>query len=197
MEGKGREGAGSGLTLLPQTSRTTLVESPNFGRRCDGRALADVQRSKSLVKVGCRGLAEREAPMPWLSHASSHLMFLQCFCGTLTLLSGIKYHSSCAYSYQGTQIPLQQGCTRVCSWILLLLWQKLLWSMNIETISKRLAVARMQTQKFPGGSCRQLGSPSMQAIGCPCVWGDHHRQHNLIPSHHTPPCTPWALSQQN
>lgn len=60
MVGKGWEGkeADSGFIPLPQTSCRILAESPNFGRRCDGRALAELQRSQLLVRVGCRGLAD-------------------------------------------------------------------------------------------------------------------------------------------
>lgn len=50
--GEGKEG-GAGLTPSPQASCMILVESLNFSRRWDGRALAEAQRSKSPVKVGC------------------------------------------------------------------------------------------------------------------------------------------------
>lgn len=93
MVRKGGEEKGSGPTPLPQTSCMILVESLNFGRRWDGRALAEVQRSKFPVKVGCTGLVDHEARVPWLSHASSHLLPLKCLCGAVTLLSGKKYRS--------------------------------------------------------------------------------------------------------
>lgn len=90
-------------------------------------------------------------------HASSHLMLLNSICGTL--LSRKKYHSSRDYSHQ---IPLQWRCTRVWRWVLLLLWQKLLWSMNIETLSRRLAAARMQSLKFSEGAADSWALPPRQ-----------------------------------
>ena len=99
-EGEGKEG-GSGLTPLPQTFCMILVESLHFGRRRDGRALAEVQRSKSSVKVGCMGLPDREAPVPWLSHVSCHFPPLKCLCGAVTVLSGMKYHALSSQSCCG------------------------------------------------------------------------------------------------
>lgn len=91
-----------------------------------------------MVKHQCHG---------WATHLPTWCS-LSASVELLTLLSGMKYHSSCDYRYQGTPIPVQRGCTRVWRWILFL-WQKVPWSINIETISKRLAAARMESQKFP------------------------------------------------
>lgn len=157
---KGKDKYCSGLIPLPQTSCMILAESLYFGRRCDGRALAEVQRSQLLVRVGCRGLANGEAPMPWLSHASSHLMLLKCFCGTLTLLSGMKYHSSCDYSHQGTQIPLRRGCLEMN---LAVIVAKTTVVCEYRGNKQKTGSSKDAVPKIPWGSCRQLGSPSMPA----------------------------------
>lgn len=60
------------------------------------------------------------------------------------------------------QIPLEQGFTGVCNQTLLLLWQKILLPMNIETKSKNLAATRTQPQNFPGGAADGRGRPARQ-----------------------------------
>lgn len=119
----------------------------------------------------------------------------KCFCGTLTLLSGMKYHPSCDYSHQGTQISHNRSAKSL--------------QVNFAVITAKSAVfyeyrdnkqkagsSKDAVPKIPWGSCRQLGSPSMPARTVDVHVCVHHTQHNPIPAHHTPPHIPWVKKPQ-
>lgn len=145
-----------------------LVESLNFGRRWDGRVLAEVQRSKLLVKVGCTGPADCEAPVLSMSHASSHLLPLKYLCRAVTLLSGMKYHSLSSwlccvptaitavkylYDRAASEFAAELCCycgKRYCCLSMqrpkVKIWQQ----------------TRTQPQNFPGGAADGWGLPACQ-----------------------------------
>lgn len=106
-----------------------------------------------------------------------------------------------AYSHHSSQRPLRQGCTRVSSQTLLVLWQKILLPTNKEAKSENLAATRMQTQNFPGGAADGWGSPCMPVrpmdlcVFHACEGTEHHHTPHTssIPFTHTPR-THWDLS---